>query len=97
MTAIVLKASFDPETGQTYVPPRELVADGSLRRAQPVEVAAQGVLFSATTFHKESYGIVDLDCGARVQTLLMPGTDQIGKRVIAREINDKGQARFGHE
>ncbi len=97
MTVIQLKASRDPVTGQTYVPPRALVADGSLRPATPVEVPAQGVLNSATTFNNEHYGIVDLDCGARVQTLLAPGTERIGARVSATETTARGQARFSHE
>lgn len=97
MTIIQLKASRDTATGQTYVPPRDLAADGSLRSTTPIEVPAQGVLHSATTFNGEHYGIVDLDCGARVQTLLSPGTDRIGARVHALDVNDKGQARFSHE
>ena len=96
MPIIQLKASRDPRTGQTYVPPRRLVADGSLRRAEPVEVPAQGVLYSVTTFNQEWYGIVDLDCGSRIQTLLEPGTDKIGEPVVARTLTEAGQARFGH-
>lgn len=96
MTIVQLKASRDPRTGQTYVPPRRLVADGSLREAEPIEVPAQGVLYSATTFNQEWYGIVDLDCGSRIQTLLEPGTDRIGERVLARTRTEAGQARFGH-
>lgn len=97
MSVIQLKASRDPQTGQTYVPPRRLVADGSLRQAQAVEVPAQGVLYSVTTFNQEWYGIVDLDCGSRIQTLLEPGTQTIGARVVARTLTEAGQARFSHE
>lgn len=96
MIIIQLEASRDPRTGQTYVPPRRLVADGSLRQAEPVEVPAQGVLYSFTTFNQEWYGIVDLDCGSRIQTLLEPGTDRIGERVVARTVSETGQARFSH-
>lgn len=96
MSIIQLKASRDPHTGQTYVPPRRLVADGSLRLAELVEVPAQGVLYSATTFNQEWYGIVDLDCGARIQTLLAPGTEKIGERVVACTLTEAGQARFSH-
>lgn len=96
MPIVQLKASRDPRTGQTYVPPRRLVADGSMRQAEPTEVPAQGVLYSATTFNQEWYGIVDLDCGSRIQTLLEPGTDNIGARVVALSLTETGQARFGH-
>lgn len=97
MNVIQLKASQDVATGQTYVPPRDLAADGSLRITRKIEVPAQGVLYSATTFNGEHYGIVDLDCGARVQSLLAPGTNQLGARVRGLEVNAKGQVRFEHE
>lgn len=97
MSVIQLKASRDSVTGQTYVPPRALAADGSLRPTEALEVPAQGVLNSSTTFNGECYGIVDLDCGSRIQTLLAPGTDRIGARVVAREVNDRNQPRFSHE
>lgn len=96
MNTIQLQASRDPVTGQTYVPPRTLAADGSLRRAAPVEIPTEGILYSATTFNNEHYGIVDLDCGARVQTLLTPGTERIGERVRATETTQDGRARFSH-
>lgn len=92
-----LKASRDPVTKQIYVPPRDLVADGSLREPEHIEVPAQGVLFSATSYQNEHYGIVDLDCGSRLQTLLAPGCDRIGERVVAHSVDEKGQARFSHE
>ncbi|QIL74197.1 hypothetical protein G7048_27365 (plasmid) [Diaphorobacter sp. HDW4B] len=97
MTVAQLKASRDPVTQQTYIPPRPLVGDGSLREAEMVTVPAQGVLFACTTFQNELYGIVDLDCGSRIQTLLAPGTERIGERVTAHSVDEKGQARFGHE
>ncbi|QNP47623.1 PhlB family protein [Diaphorobacter aerolatus] len=97
MQVAELKASRDPVTQQTYVPPRPLVADGSLREAELVTVPAQGVLFSYTTFQNETYGLVDLDCGTRIQTLLEPGTERIGERVVSYTVDEKGQARFAHE
>lgn len=96
MNTLELPASRDPVTGQTYVPPRALAADGSLRPAEPIAVAAVGTLYSATTFNGESYGIVDLDCGSRIQALLVAGTDRIGERVLASERNEAGQPRFQH-
>jgi uncharacterized OB-fold protein len=93
---IMLNASRDEATGQTYVPPRALAADGSLRATVQIQVPAQGVLYAATSFQGEHYGIVDLDCGSRIQTLLAPGTDRIGARVKAASI-DQGYARFEHE
>ena len=93
----MLKASRDAHTGQTYVPPRELAADGSLRPTQPVEVPASGTLYSYTTFAKETFGIVELDCGSRIQVLLAPGTDRIGERVSATRQTADGQPRFSHE
>lgn len=95
--AVMLKASKDARTGQTYVPPRELAADGSLRATEPVEVPAAGVLYSYTTFAKETFGIVELDCGSRIQVLLVPGTARIGERVTATQQTADGQPRFGHE
>lgn len=97
MNIIQLKASQDVTTGQTYVPARELAADGSLRVTRHIDVPAQGVLYSATTFNGEHYGIVDLDCGARVQTLLSPGTDRLGERVHALDTNSQERVRFSHE
>ncbi len=96
MRIVTIEASRDPDTGQTYVPPRRLVADGSLRAACPVEVAAAGVLYSATTFGGECHGIVDLDCGARILALLESGTDRIGERVVATVTTADGRPRFGH-
>lgn len=97
MDVIMFNASRDEATGQTYIPPRPLAADGSLRRTLDVQVPAKGVLYSATTFQGEHYGIVDLDCGARIQTRLASGTDRIGARVIARLSDKEGQARFEYE
>lgn len=94
---MMLKASRDNASGQVYVPPRAFAADGSLRPAAPVEVAASGVLYSCTTFARECFGIVELDCGSRLLALLVPGTDRIGERVNAREQAADGQPRFGHE
>lgn len=96
MSALLLKASRDPATGQTYVPARALAADGSLRQAEPLEVPARGILYSATRFAGECYGIVDLDCGARIMALLEPGTERIGAGVIATTSSDDGQPRFRH-
>lgn len=97
MTIIQLQASQDPDTGQTYIPPRALAADGSLRPTVSASVPAQGVLYSATTFNGDQYGIIDLDCGSRIQALLEPGTDRIGERAVARSVNEQGQPRFSHE
>lgn len=97
MDIIQLKASRDPLTGQSYVPPRALAADGSLRPAALVEVPARGVLYAATSFHGEHYGIVDLDCGSRVQVHLEAGTDRIGERVAAYAVTDKGHPRYRHD
>lgn len=97
MPTAQLSASRDPVTGQVYVPPRQLVADGSLRPTESVQVPAQGVLYSATRFNEESYGIVDLDCGARIQTRLEPGTDRIGERVRAAVPNGQEPLRFSHD
>ncbi len=96
MGILTMKASRDPATGQVYVPPRQLVADGSLRAAVPDEVAAEGTLYAATTFGDECYGIVDLGCGARVLALLEPGTGRIGERVVATGATADGRPRFGH-
>lgn len=97
MPVAQLNASRDPESGQIYVPPRSFVADGSLRKPDLVTVPAQGILYSATTFNGQAYGIVDLDCGARIQTLLTPGTDRIGDRVSARDEVQTTEMRFTHE
>lgn len=97
MPVAQLPASRDPVSGQIYVPPRSFVADGSLREAERFAVPAAGVLFSATTFNGQAYGIVDLDCGARIQTLLEAGTDRIGARVAAQAVDEQGHARFAHE
>jgi uncharacterized OB-fold protein len=97
MSIVQLNASFDSVTGQHYVPPRRFVADGSGREARNVQVAAQGVLYSQTSFRDEWYGIVDLDCGSRIQVLLAPDTTRIGARVVARQTNELGQPRFEHE
>ena len=67
MQVMQLDAASDPQTGQIYVPFRSLVADGSLREPEPIQVPAQGVLYSATTFSAQAYGIVNLDCGSRIQ------------------------------
>ncbi len=97
MTPIQLDAARDPVTGQVYVPPRTFVADGSLREPEALTVPARGVLHSATVFAGQAYGIVDLDCGARIQALLEPGTDGIGARVGARAADEAGRPRFSHE
>ena len=97
MIPIQLDASRDPVTGQVYVPPRTLVADGSLREPEALAVPARGVLYSATTFDGQAYGIVDLDCGARIQTLLEPGPDRIGARVSACAADATGRPRFAHD
>ncbi len=96
MTSAQLPASIDLVSGQIYVPPRTFVADGSLRQTESLQVPAQGVLFSATTFNGDAYGIVDLDCGARIQALLKEGTDCIGTRVKAM-LNNQGETRFAHD
>ncbi|MGF6410661.1 hypothetical protein [Paraburkholderia sp. MM5482-R1] len=97
MSVVQLKAARDSSTSQVYVPPRSLVADGSLREPDLIEVPAQGLLYSATTFNGQAYGIVDLDCGARIQALLAAGTDRIGDRVIAKTGDTNNETRFSHE
>lgn len=97
MTLIRLDAARDPVTGQVYVPPRTFVADGSLREPEALTVPARGVLHSATVFAGQAYGIVDLDCGARIQALLEPGTDRIGERVGAHAEDGEGTPRFSYE
>ena len=97
MPVVQLDAARDPGTGQVYVPFRSLVADGSLREPEPIQVPAQGVLYSATTFSGQTYGIVDLDCGSRIQALLEPGTDRIGQRVTAKLREGDKEVRFAHE
>lgn len=97
MTPLQLDASRDPATGQVYVPPRTLVADGSLREPEALAVPARGVLHSATRFDGQAYGIVDLDCGARIQALLEPGTERLGARVSACAADASGRPRFAHD
>jgi uncharacterized OB-fold protein len=95
-----LKASRDATSGETYVPPREFAADGSLRRCDDTLVPATGVLHSWTEFRGEHYGIVDLDGGARIQTLLGPGPHNVGARYSDRR-GETGQhpfqTRFSHD
>jgi uncharacterized OB-fold protein len=93
---LILQASRDAHTGQVYIPPRALAADGSLRPTQTIEVPAQGVLYSVTSFAGETYGLVDLDCGTRLQVLLEPDTAVIGARVAARGHGADGKLRFAH-
>lgn len=99
-TVATLSASRDAATGQTYVPPRELAADGSLRACEPIEVPACGVLYSWTEYRGEHYGIVNLDCGARIQVLLAPGEHVIGARCSA-PLTEAGakitDLRFSHD
>lgn len=94
--ALTLQASRDEHTGQIYVPPRALAADGSLRPTTAGEVPAQGVLYSFTTFAGECYGLVDLEGGARIQVLLEPNTTVIGARVLALGQGSDGRPRFRH-
>jgi uncharacterized OB-fold protein len=93
---VQLDGARDPGTGQVYVPFRNLVADGSLRVPERIQVPAQGVLYSATTFNGQAYGIVDLDCGSRIQALLEPGA-QVGDRVTAHVRENDKEVRFSHE
>lgn len=93
----LLDASRDEQTGQTYIPPRALAADGSLRPTVAIQVPARGVLHSATSFNGDWYGIVDLECGSRIQTLLAPGTDRIGAPVAAYRDAEDGPLRFRHD
>lgn len=97
MSIVQLSASRDAQTGQVYVPPRALAADGSLRATENIEVPAQGVLVSWTSFAGEYYGLIDLDCGARIQALLAPGTDKIGTACTAKTADEQGQPRFSHD
>lgn len=93
---VTIQASQDAQTGQVYVPPRALAADGSLRPTQPLEISGAGVLYSATTFSGQVYGIVDLDGGARVQALLDGGSYTIGQRVVAVVSTAEKGLRFAH-
>jgi uncharacterized OB-fold protein len=79
MTVARLKASRDEVSGEVYVPPRRFAADGSLRECVPCEVPAEGILASWTAFQGESYGLVDLAGGIRIQTLLGPGPHEPGQ------------------
>jgi uncharacterized OB-fold protein len=93
MTAARLKASRDEVTGELYVPPRRFAADGSLRECVPCEVPAEGVLASWTTFRGESYGLVDLAGGVRIQTLLGPEPHESGRAYVGATDGD-GKTRF---
>jgi hypothetical protein len=91
--SLALPASRDPLTGDVYVPPRKLAADGSLRPCQPTTVPALGTLASWTEYGGEFYGLVDLADSVRIQTLLGSDPHQIGARYRG-ERDGAGRVRF---
>ena len=94
-----IKASCDRETGQYYIPPRALAADGSMRVCEEVTVPAKGALYSWTEFNGVCYGIVDLECGSRVQVYLAEGPHEIGAAYFAaagQEHAGSYRVRFQH-
>jgi uncharacterized OB-fold protein len=93
MTVARLKASRDEVSGEVYVPPRRFASDGSLRECVPCEVPAEGVLVSWTTFQGESYGLIDLADGVRIQTLLGPGPHEPGRAYVGTMDRD-AEPRF---
>jgi hypothetical protein len=76
-----------------YVPPRRFASDGSLRECVPCEVPAEGILVSWTAFQGESYGLIDLADGVRIQTLLGPGPHQTGGAYVGT-MDPDAQPRF---
>lgn len=75
---LCLQGSRDPQSGQTYFPARALVADGSLRKSEPVELSRAGHLVTWTTFAGTCFGQVDLPEGVRIQGRLGDGPHKIG-------------------
>jgi len=75
-----LYGSFDPETGQTYFPPRPLSVDGRLRRLDVVPLDSEGVLSSFTAMGPAVYGQVDLPSKVRILATLSPGEYTLGDR-----------------
>lgn len=73
-----LAGSRDPSNGQTYFPARALVADGSLRPCESINLSPTGILASWTRLVDRHFGQVDLPEGVRVQTLLSDGPHEIG-------------------
>jgi uncharacterized OB-fold protein len=93
-----LFGSRDPGTGQTYFPPRQYAADGSLRQCERLELSSEGTLYTWTEFSGEGYGQVDLPEGVRVQTRLVAGEHEIGARyrlVTFVDSAGKESYRFG--
>jgi uncharacterized OB-fold protein len=88
MTVARLKASRDDVSGEVYVPPRRFAADGSLRECVPCELPADGILVSWTAFQGESYGLIDLADGVRIQTLLGPGPHEPGRAYVGTTDGD---------
>ena len=88
-TTVVLPGSKDPVSGEVYVPPRRLAADGSLRECQPVDVPAKGVLASWTSYNGEFYGLVDLSHAVRIQTRLGDGPHEVGSDYIGVRCDDE--------
>jgi hypothetical protein len=93
MTVARLKASRDDVSGEVYVPPRRFASDGSLRECVPCDVPAEGTLASWTAFQGESYGLVDLAGGVRIQTLLGPGPHESGLAYVGTT-DAAGETRF---
>lgn len=77
-----LLGSRDPQSGETYFPPRLLSVDGSLRELDPVDLSTEGVLYAWTEFRGTPYGQVDLPEGVRVLTKLAPGDHTVGDRYV---------------
>jgi len=77
-TEVVIEASRDVDSGEVYVPPRRLAADGSLRECAPMSLPARGFLASWTCYEGDYYGLVDLAHGVRIQVLLGPGPHDVG-------------------
>lgn len=77
-TPPVLRGSRDPQTGETFFPPRALAVDGSLRDCEPVTLSRVGELYTWTRFMGTCFGQVDLPEGVRIQTPLCDGPHAIG-------------------
>lgn len=90
---VALQGSRDPSSGECYFPSRPLVADGTLRRCEPVTLSREGVLHTWTTFAGADYGQVDLPEGVRIQCELGDGPHEIGARYrLAVTTGDDGTA-----
>jgi uncharacterized OB-fold protein len=88
-STVALPGSKDPVSGEVYVPPRRLAADGSLRECQLVEVQAKGVLASWTSYNGEFYGLVDLANAVRIQARLGDGPHEMGSDYVGVRGDDE--------